>query len=201
MPAANATSGPASGWATVGASGKVLGAPGAAPVAPAPAPRAPTVSTSKPAVASSSIGSSSATSSKTVQLKASASKPQDETPPPSLDFIRWMREALRGLTGANSAFYTVLWNLTNTSPVDEFMQMLLSFPLDPPPSVIEIISDSVYANSGTLDGRRFASEFVAKRKADAVLAKSGDVKQVARSLADGKIIRLSTANLAHLSQS
>jgi PERQ amino acid-rich with GYF domain-containing protein len=79
--------------------------------------------------------------------------------------------------------------------------MLLSFPLDPPPSVIEIISDSVYANSGTLDGRRFASEFVAKRKADAALAKSGDVKQVARSLADGKVIRLSKATLTHLSQS
>jgi len=55
--------------------------------------------------------------------------------------------------------------------------MLLSFPLDPPPSVIEIISDSVYANSATLDGRRFAAEFVAKRKADAALAMSTDARQ------------------------
>jgi PERQ amino acid-rich with GYF domain-containing protein len=32
---------------------------------------------------------------------------------------------------------------------------------------VEIISDLIYANSTTLDGRRFAAEFVSKRKADA----------------------------------
>lgn len=45
--------------------------------------------------------------------------------------------------------------------------MLLSFPLDPDQSTIEIISDLIYASSTTLDGRRFAAEFVSKRKADA----------------------------------
>ena len=45
--------------------------------------------------------------------------------------------------------------------------MLLSFPLDSSPDVIEIIAESVYANSSTLDGRRFAADFVAKRKLDA----------------------------------
>jgi PERQ amino acid-rich with GYF domain-containing protein len=54
--------------------------------------------------------------------------------------------------------------------VDEFIQMLLSFPIDPPQSEragqLEIISDSVYANSSTLDGRRFAQEFYTRRKAD-----------------------------------
>ena len=44
--------------------------------------------------------------------------------------------------------------------------MLLSFPLDPDPSTVEIISDLIYASSTTLDGRRFAAEFVSKRKAD-----------------------------------
>lgn len=44
--------------------------------------------------------------------------------------------------------------------------MLLSFPINPDASVLEIISDSVYANSSTLNGRRFASEFVNRRKAD-----------------------------------
>ena len=68
--------------------------------------------------------------------------------------------------------------------------MLLSFPLDPPPTVMEIISDSVYASSATLDGRRFATEFVAKRKADAANAKAYDAKQAGLfagrvSLADG----------------
>jgi PERQ amino acid-rich with GYF domain-containing protein len=45
--------------------------------------------------------------------------------------------------------------------------MLFDFSIDPDTSTIEIISEFVYANSSTLDGRRFASEFVAKRKADA----------------------------------
>ncbi|PKY18636.1 hypothetical protein RhiirB3_111793 [Rhizophagus irregularis] len=45
--------------------------------------------------------------------------------------------------------------------------MLLTFPLDPPPATIEIIQESVYANSPTLDGRRFADEFIKRRKADA----------------------------------
>lgn len=48
--------------------------------------------------------------------------------------------------------------------------MLLSFPIDPPASEragqLEIISDSVYASSSTLDGRRFAQEFFTRRKAD-----------------------------------
>lgn len=44
--------------------------------------------------------------------------------------------------------------------------MLLSFPLDPDPSTMEIISELIYANSTTLDGRRFAAEFVVKRRAD-----------------------------------
>lgn len=47
------------------------------------------------------------------------------------------------------------------------MQMLLSFPLDPTPSVMEIISDSIYANSSTLDGRRFTADFCTRRKQDA----------------------------------
>jgi PERQ amino acid-rich with GYF domain-containing protein len=46
------------------------------------------------------------------------------------------------------------------------MSMLMSFPMDPDPSTIEIISDLIYANSITLDGRRFAAEFVSKRKVD-----------------------------------
>jgi PERQ amino acid-rich with GYF domain-containing protein len=44
--------------------------------------------------------------------------------------------------------------------------MLLSFPLDASSDVLEIISDSVYANSSTLDGRRFANEYASRRKTD-----------------------------------
>jgi PERQ amino acid-rich with GYF domain-containing protein len=50
--------------------------------------------------------------------------------------------------------------------VEEIIAMLLSFSLDPDPTTVEIISDTIYASSTTLDGRRFAAEFVAKRKAD-----------------------------------
>jgi hypothetical protein len=50
--------------------------------------------------------------------------------------------------------------------VDEFIQVLLSFPLDASSDVLEIISDSVYANSSTLDGRRFANDYAARRKND-----------------------------------
>ena len=47
----------------------------------------------------------------------------------------------------------------NKFAVDDFVQSLLILP-----SETEIISDSVYANSQTLDGRRFAEEFVRRRK-------------------------------------
>jgi PERQ amino acid-rich with GYF domain-containing protein len=48
--------------------------------------------------------------------------------------------------------------------------MLLSFPPEDP-STAEIVSDLIYANSTTLDGRRFAADFVARRAADAAARK------------------------------
>ena len=54
-------------------------------------------------------------------------------------------------TKANSNFFFFL--------VDNFVQDLLLLPPE-----IEIIADSVYANSQTLDGRRIAEEFVRRRK-------------------------------------
>jgi PERQ amino acid-rich with GYF domain-containing protein len=62
--------------------------------------------------------------------------------------------------------------------------MLLSFPVDPDPSTVEIISDLIYANSTTLDGRRFASEFVSKRKADATLKRGISTAGKPTSIAD-----------------
>ncbi|KAG9102809.1 hypothetical protein FRC06_001073 [Ceratobasidium sp. 370] len=105
---------------------------------------------------SSSASSTTQASVKPVKPTASSAAVAEDAPvPPSLDFLKWLKEALKGLNGVN---------------VEEFMQMLLSFPLDPSPAVIEIISDSIYANSSTLDGRRFAAEFCQKRKADAAAA-------------------------------
>jgi PERQ amino acid-rich with GYF domain-containing protein len=96
----------------------------------------------------------------------------DESTSPSLDFIRWTKQSLTGLT----------------VNVDEFIQMLLTFPIDPPASdragVLEIISDSVYASSSTLDGRRFAQEFFTRRKADAARPKATTTGVAKSSLAD-----------------
>lgn len=47
---------------------------------------------------------------------------------------------------------------------DEILQMLLSFPVDN--SYSEIIQDIIYANSASLDGRRFANDFMTRRKQD-----------------------------------
>lgn len=73
--------------------------------------------------------------------------------------------------------------------VDEFVQMILTFPIDPPaaekPTYLEMISETVYANSNTLDGKRFAQEFFTKRKADAAKPKApGQVAVAKSSLAD-----------------
>ena len=43
--------------------------------------------------------------------------------------------------------------------MDGFITTLLDLPAEP-----EIISDSVYAASNTIDGRRFAEEFIRRRK-------------------------------------
>ncbi|GAA5923865.1 GYF domain-containing protein [Sporobolomyces koalae] len=74
----------------------------------------------------------------------------ENPPPPSSEFLAWIRQALKGLQ----------------VPMEEFIQVLLSFPLDASSDVLEIISDSVYANSSTLDGRRFANDYAARRKND-----------------------------------
>ena len=94
----------------------------------------------------------------------------DDSSGPSVEFIKWTKQALTGLK-INSELDSAIQDTELTGTVDEFIQMLLSFPVDPPASsrgdVLEIISDSVYANSSTLDGRRFAEEFMTRRQADA----------------------------------
>ena len=68
---------------------------------------------------------------------------------------------------------------------DAIVSMLLSFPLDVDPSTSELISDLIYASSTTLDGRRFAADFVSRRKADAAArSKPGNGSAKAVSIAD-----------------
>ncbi|GAA5954913.1 hypothetical protein JCM3765_007809 [Sporobolomyces pararoseus] len=105
---------------------------------------------------------------------ASSSSPQvydaENPPPPSAEFVAWIRQALKGLQ----------------VPMDEFIQVLLSFPLDASSDVLEIISDSVYANSSTLDGRRFANDYAARRKNDVAV-------RYPQIFAKGKVVTSSKA--------
>ncbi|KAG0148450.1 hypothetical protein CROQUDRAFT_654965 [Cronartium quercuum f. sp. fusiforme G11] len=97
-------------------------------------------------------------------------------PPASPEFMKWLREALRGMNN-----------------VDDFMKMLLDFPINPDESVLEIVSDSVYAGSATLDGRRFAKEFNTRRHAD-VMARMNNPKPVATRVnsSSGPVKKVST---------
>ena len=70
------------------------------------------------------------------------------------------------------------------------MQMLLSFPVDPDFSTVELIAEMIYSNSTILDGRRFAADFVAKRKADAVSrAKNGVTASASKPVSIAEVVK------------
>ncbi|KAK4046413.1 kinesin-like protein [Microbotryomycetes sp. JL201] len=135
-------------------------APSVRPAAPAATPvaRASTMPSASPSPAAASAPSvakpsviRSVSVSGAAAPAAAAQYDIENPPPPSAEFMKWCKDSLKGLT----------------VPMDEFVRMLLSFPLDASADVLEIISDSVYANSSTLDGRRFANEYTSRRKIDA----------------------------------
>ena len=112
-----------------------------------------------------------AVNGKTKATVVAASAPELDSPAPSAELLKWMRSALTGLTVPSmpvTSGFLVLKRLT----VEDFINMLLQFPVNADPSTMEIISDAVYANSRTLDGRRFAESFVLKRKADIAIGPS-----------------------------
>ncbi|KAI4162231.1 MAG: hypothetical protein LQ342_004097 [Letrouitia transgressa] len=80
------------------------------------------------------------------------------------EFQKWTRGALG--KGLNAGI-----------PVDDFVSQLLQLPAEP-----DIISDSIYSSSQTLDGRRFAEEFVRRRK----LADKGVVPEVSTTNGSGE---------------
>ncbi|KAG5636559.1 hypothetical protein H0H81_007611 [Sphagnurus paluster] len=142
-----------SAWTTVGPSGKPNST--TAPVRPA----AVTPSTSSLSVPSTSAArTNGATVSRPVSVSpvvktAPITARNDDPPSPSHEFLKWLTASLKGLNSSVN--------------VEEIVALLLSFSLDPDPSTVDFISETIYANSTTLDGRRFAAEFVNKRKADA----------------------------------
>ncbi|KAG9314550.1 hypothetical protein JVU11DRAFT_5350 [Chiua virens] len=146
VPSAQASSSP---WTTVGPNGK--------PSPPTNTPR-PTVNTNPassnpaPAIVLRPNGTP-ARQAATTTVKVATPRVEDFPVTPSHDFLKWLGESLKGLNSSVN--------------LEDITSMLLSFPLDPDQSTTEIISDLIYASSTTLDGRRFASEFVNKRKVDA----------------------------------
>ncbi|RDB28984.1 hypothetical protein Hypma_015129 [Hypsizygus marmoreus] len=154
-----ATPTPGTAWTTVGPSGKsAVAAAAARPVITA---SSSSVSISNAAKPNGSAGPPRPAAAAAAIVKpASTPAPRVDDPvSPSHDFLKWLSGSLKGL---------------NTSVhVEEIMSMLLSFPMDPDPSTIELISELIYANSTTLDGRRFAAEFISKRKADAASRPKG----------------------------
>lgn len=80
--------------------------------------------------------------------------------------------------------------ITHASTVEEIMQMLLSFPVDPDTSTVELIAEMVYSNSTTLDGRHFAANFVSKRKADAAARpKSGPGANANKPISIAEVVK------------
>ncbi|KIO02316.1 hypothetical protein M404DRAFT_148067 [Pisolithus tinctorius Marx 270] len=143
-------------WTTIGANGKPA-TPVAAPPRPAATTPGSAVAVGSPAAVPRQHGAATrpGTSAATLAPTKPAATPRAEDSPvtPSHDFLKWLSDSLKGLNSSVN--------------LEEITSMLFSFPLDPDPSTIEIISDLIYANSTTLNGRRFASEYVNKRKADA----------------------------------
>ncbi|BGP13197.1 hypothetical protein JCM10213_000223 [Rhodosporidiobolus nylandii] len=135
--------------ATTASSVRAAGASGL-PVKPAAAPAAARPAAPVAAPAASPAKVTIVPRSVTVSAPATTVYDMENPPPPSAEFMTWTKQALKGLN----------------VPLDEFIQMLLSFPLESSDDVLEIISDSVYANSSTLDGRRFANDFANRRKND-----------------------------------
>lgn len=139
------------GWSTVGAGGKVKTTEPSRQPAPT---GAATAATAKP-VAPRSVATRTAPESARNGTVANGAND---------DLMMWCKSTLKEMNkGVNSKLCSPLLP-TNSFAVDEFLQMLLSFPVDDPETK-EIISDSVYANTATADGRRFANEFVKRRKA------------------------------------
>ncbi|KAJ7225976.1 hypothetical protein GGX14DRAFT_642192, partial [Mycena pura] len=153
-------SAPGGAWTVVGVTKPsavaITTAPSVRP--PAPTPAAPAAS---PAAISASRANGAATTPRVTPTPAKVPAPRVEDQPAtaSHEFVRWVNDSLKGLNSSVN--------------VEEIISMLLSFPLDPDTSTVELISDLIYANSTTLDGRRFAAEFVSKRKVDAASRPKG----------------------------
>ena len=134
----------------MGANGKSAAAAlaGAARPAATPAVSAKVVPTASAVVASSGTASRPATATAArpaaVAVKSTPSKDEIASAPgPSLEFLKWLSDSLKGLNNSvNRTCPCVLASVHVSScvslQVEEITSMLLSFPLDPDPSTVEI---------------------------------------------------------------
>ncbi|KAJ3767353.1 hypothetical protein FB446DRAFT_696431 [Lentinula raphanica] len=161
-------------WTTVGASGKQT----PAVVTPTRPPATPSAAatTSSTSVARANGAPARPTPTPATKGALSNAKVDDFPIAPSAEFLKWLAESLKGLNNSVNA--------------EEIMSMLLSFPIDPDASTSEIISDLIYANTTTLDGRRFAADFLSRRKADAVArAKAGPGAAAAKPVSIADVVK------------
>ena len=103
-------------------------------------------------------------------------KVEETSTPASPELLKWCSEALKGLD-VNSEWESspTCGHSSGLTPhtVNDFVQMLLSFPVPIDRSTRELIADSVYSSSRTLDGRYFADAFADKRAADVKAIRTG----------------------------
>ena len=154
------TSTSGSAWSTVGAGGKVK-----IPTGPA---------TATPATPYRAVSNPSAAAPARPVRPAPATRPSASTGPAGAnaaneEFTKWAKGALaKGLNSDINGMWTINFKChILIYAVDDFVLQLAAFPLE-----ASIIADSVYANSQLMDGRRFAEEFIRRRK----LADKGQVE-------------------------
>ncbi|KAL1994866.1 hypothetical protein VTN49DRAFT_1053 [Thermomyces lanuginosus] len=146
-PTSSTASGGGGVWTTIGAGGGKPKPPPATPVAP----RSASAAAATPQTANKATRPAAASRTATTGNTSTSNTNQAIE-----ELAKWAKLSLgRGLNS----------NIN----VDDFVQQLLQLPAE-----TEIISDSIYANSQTLDGRRFAEEFIRRRK----LADKGIVESV-----------------------
>ncbi|KAI8817426.1 uncharacterized protein EV422DRAFT_570773 [Fimicolochytrium jonesii] len=143
---AKAGEGAPGAWNVVGKQGHVVKPPAPTPRPAAPAVRAPVVSVPRSVVVNSALASTATAP----PSQAAAAK----TPSPA--FMQWCRSALRPLERNSSAGVNV----------GDFINILLSIsPTEP--AITQSICDDILGGLTAIDPRKFADEFVRKRKADA----------------------------------
>lgn len=131
-------------WSTVGASGKAV-------VQAAQSARRGTAPKSAPSAPAASVAKAAPTTrSGLTTTKAIAGQPDPMAVSP--EFYAWAKTALRDLDASVS--------------FDDIFQLLLSFAPSAGKDTQDIISETIYSNSRTVDGRRFAEEFVRRRRED-----------------------------------